>query len=183
MGMGLLWQTDYLNNERESCMKKKNKKRAATIAALSCIAIILGILALSDNHDTKIQSTKVVPTVTPAPAATDTISQTPALTPQSSPSWTPPEKTTSPIERPTEIEDGDFFTLTIEGKNVSVAYGVDEDTLDKTPGWLPTSARTGRNVCSVWTQKPDAFAGAGKSGTWRYDYRNHEGQNGLYLYR
>lgn len=116
MGMGLLWQTDYLNNERESCMKKKNKKRAATIAALSCIAIILGILALSDNHDTKIQSTKVVPTVTPAPAATDTISQTPALTPQSSPSWTPPEKTTSPIERPTEIEDGDFFTLTIEGK-------------------------------------------------------------------
>ena len=151
MGMGLLWQTDYLNNERESCMKKENKKRAATIAALSCIAILLGIFALSDNHDTKIQSTKVVPTVTPAPAATDTISQTPALTPQSSPSWTPPEKTTSPIELPTEIEDGDFFTLTIEGKNVSVAYGVDEDTLDKTPGWLPTSALPGQDgMCVVY---------------------------------
>lgn len=60
-------------------------------------------------------------------------------------------KTTSPIELPTEIEDGDFFTLTIEGKNVSVAYGVDEDTLDKTPGWLPTSALPGQDgMCVVY---------------------------------
>ena len=81
-------------------MKKKNRKRAATIAALSCIAILLGIFVLSDNDDTEIHSINVVPTATPAPAATDTISQTPALTPQSSPSWTPPEKTTSPIDRP-----------------------------------------------------------------------------------
>lgn len=151
MGMGLLWQTDYLNNERESCMKKTNGKRTAVIAVLSCIAILLGIFVLSDNDDTEIHSIDVVPTATPTPAATDTISQTPALTPQNSPSWTLPEETTSPIELPTEIEDGNFFTLTIEGKNVSVAYGVDEDTLDKTPGWLPTSALPGQDgMCVVY---------------------------------
>lgn len=132
-------------------MKKENRKRTAVIAVLSCIAILLGIFVLSDNDDTEIQSIDVVPTATPAPAATDTISQTPVLTPQSSPSWTPPEKTTPPIELPTEIEDGDFFTLIIEGKNVSVAYGVDEDTLDKIPGWLPTSALPGQDgMCVVY---------------------------------
>lgn len=151
MGMGLLWQTDYLNNERESCMKKENRKRAAVIAVLSCVAILLGIFTLSDNDDTEIHYIDVVPVTTPTPAATDTISQTPALTPQNSPSWTLPEETTSPIELPTEIEDGNFFTLTIEGKNVSVAYGVDEDTLDKTPGWLPSSALPGQDgMCVVY---------------------------------
>ena len=74
MGMGLLWQTDYLNNERESCMKKENRKRAAVIAVLSCIAILLGIFVLSDNDDTEIQSIDVVPVTTPTPAVTDAIS-------------------------------------------------------------------------------------------------------------
>lgn len=151
MGMDLLWQTDYLNNERESRMKKENRKRTAVIAVLSCIAILLGIFVLSDNDDTEIQSIDIVPVTTPTPAVTDTISPKPVLIPQSSPSWTLPEETTPPIELPTEIEDGDFFTLIIEGKNVSVAYGVDEDTLDKIPGWLPTSALPGQDgMCVVY---------------------------------
>lgn len=151
MGMGLLWQTDYLNNERESCMKKENRKRTAVIVVLSIIAILLGIFAFSEKRDTEIQSIDIVPVTTPTPAATDTISQAPTLTPQNSPSWILPEKTTSPIELSNEIENGDFFTLIIEGKNVSVAYGVDEDTLDKTPGWLPTSALPGQDgMCVVY---------------------------------
>lgn len=132
-------------------MKKENRKRTAVIAVLSCIAILLGIFVLSDNDDTEIQSIDVVPVTTPTPAVTGTISPKPVLIPQSSPSWTLPEETTSPIELPTEIEDGDFFTLIIEGKNVSVAYGVDEDTLDKIPGWLPTSALPGQDgMCVVY---------------------------------
>lgn len=151
MGMGLLWQTDYLNNERESCMKKENRKRTAVIVVLSIIAILLGIFAFSEKRDTEIQSIDIVPVTTPTPAATDTISQAPTLTPQNSPSWILPEKTTSPIELSNEIENGDFFTLIIEGKNVSVAYGVDEDTLDKTPGWLPSSAMPGQDgMCVVY---------------------------------
>lgn len=151
MGMGLLWQTDYLNNERESCMKKENRKRTAVIVVLSIIAILLGIFAFSEKRDTEIQSIDIVPVTTPTPAATDTISQAPTLTPQNSPSWILPEKTTSPIELSNEIENGDFFTLIIEGKNVSVAYGVDEDTLDKIPGWLPTSALPGQDgMCVVY---------------------------------
>ena len=147
----MLWQTDYLNNERESCMKKENRKRTAVIVVLSIIAILLGIFAFSEKRDTEIQSIDIVPVTTPTPAATDTISQAPTLTPQNSPSWILPEKTTSPIELSNEIENGDFFTLIIEGKNVSVAYGVDEDTLDKIPGWLPTSALPGQDgMCVVY---------------------------------
>ena len=132
-------------------MKKTNRKRAAVIAALSCIAILLGIFALSDNDNTEIHSIDVVPVTTPTPAAIDTISPKPVLIPQSSPSWPLPQKTTSPIELPAEIEDGVLFTLTIEGKNVSVVYGVDEETLDKTPGWLPTSALPGQDgMCVVY---------------------------------
>ena len=147
----MLWQTDYLNNERESCMKKENRKRTAVIVVLSIIAILLGIFSFSEKRDTEIQSIDIVPVTTPTPAATDTISQAPTLTPQNSPSWILPEKTTSPIELSNEIENGDFFTLIIEGKNVSVAYGVDEDTLDKTPGWLPSSAMPGQDgMCVVY---------------------------------
>ena len=132
-------------------MKKENRKRTAVIVVLSIIAILLGIFAFSEKRDTEIQSIDIVPVTTPTPAATDTISQAPTLTPQNSPSWILPEKTTSPIELSNEIENGDFFTLIIEGKNVSVAYGVDEDTLDKIPGWLPTSALPGQDgMCVVY---------------------------------
>ena len=127
----------------------RNITSMAVIATLSCIAIILGIFALSEKYNTENQSIDILPVTTPKPAVTDTISQTPILTPQSSQSWILPGNTTSSIALPDE--DGDFFTLTIEGKNVSVAYGVDEDTLDKTPGWLPTSALPGQDgMCVVY---------------------------------
>lgn len=48
-------------------------------------------------------------------------------------------------------------------ENVSATYGVDEDILDPlgvASNFFP--ARTRRNVCGAWTQKPDAFVGAGK---------------------
>ena len=41
--------------------------------------------------------------------------------------------------------------LSILGKNVNVASNVDADTLEKTPGWLPTSAMPGKEgVCVVY---------------------------------
>ena len=43
------------------------------------------------------------------------------------------------------------FQMSILGKDISVAYGVDEATLEKTPGWLPTSAKPGEEgTCVVY---------------------------------
>lgn len=49
------------------------------------------------------------------------------------------------------VPKGMSFTLSILGKTVNVASGVDADTLEKTPGWLPTSAKPGKEgVCVVY---------------------------------
>ena len=44
-----------------------------------------------------------------------------------------------------------LFTLDIKCTTISVAYGVEEKTLEKTPGWLTTSALPGEDgVCVVY---------------------------------
>ena len=49
------------------------------------------------------------------------------------------------------VPSGMAFTLSILGKVVNVANNVDEDTLEKHPGWLPTSAKPGHEgVCVVY---------------------------------
>jgi len=46
---------------------------------------------------------------------------------------------------------GAAFVLTIHGKNITIAPSVDEATLEKTPGWLNTSASPGEEgVCVVY---------------------------------
>ena len=66
-----------------------------------------------------------------------------------------PSRTSSPhtataTPKPT-VESGMAFTLTILGKNISVAGNVEASTLDKVPGWLPTSAKPGKEgVCVVY---------------------------------
>lgn len=49
------------------------------------------------------------------------------------------------------VPSGMAFTLSILGKNINVAKNVEEDTLEKTPGWLPTSAKPGKEgTCVVY---------------------------------
>lgn len=49
------------------------------------------------------------------------------------------------------VPSGMAFTLSILGKVINVANNVDEDTLEKHPGWLPTSAKPGQEgVCVVY---------------------------------
>lgn len=49
------------------------------------------------------------------------------------------------------VPKGMAFTLSILGKTINVAANVEEATLEKTPGWLPTSARPGKEgVCVVY---------------------------------
>lgn len=66
---------------------------------------------------------------------------------------TPTAKTTP---KPTSVLHtspvyGQAFTLTILGTNIPVSIGVDNETLDKTPGWLETSAYPGEEgVCAIY---------------------------------
>ncbi len=49
------------------------------------------------------------------------------------------------------VPHGAAFVLTIHGKNITIAPSVDEATLEKTPGWLNTSASPGEEgVCVVY---------------------------------
>ena len=49
------------------------------------------------------------------------------------------------------VPHGAAFVLTIHGKDITIAPSVDEATLEKTPGWLNTSASPGEEgVCVVY---------------------------------
>ena len=135
-------------------MKNQTTKRAAFIAALSILAAIIGI-ALSVQHGNGDAFVEIKPI--PTPNATNVLSSTslssPAAVPQSSPT---PEATLQPVYTPTvtpaPVQDGKaFFTLSILNDTISVAYGVEESTLKKTPGWLTTSVLPGENgMCVVY---------------------------------
>lgn len=135
-------------------MKNQTTKRAALIAALSILAAIIGI-ALSMQHENGDVFVEIKPI--PTPKATNMISSTPLPSPaavlQSSPT---PEATLQPVYTPTATPasmqgDRAFFTLSILNDTISVAYGVEESTLKKTPGWLTTSVLPGENgMCVVY---------------------------------
>ena len=49
------------------------------------------------------------------------------------------------------VPKGMAFTLSILGKTINVANNVEEDTLEKNPGWLPSSAKPGKEgTCVVY---------------------------------
>ena len=61
---------------------------------------------------------------------------------------TTPNPTSTPHTSPVY---GQAFTLTILGTNIPVSIGVDNATLDKTPGWLETSAYPSEEgVCVIY---------------------------------
>ena len=133
-------------------MKNQTTKRAAFIAALSILAAIIGI-ALSVQHEDGDVFVEIKPM--PTPKATNMISSTPLPSPAAVPSPTP-EATLQPscpfAATPAPVQGGKaFFTLSILNDTISVAYGVEESTLKKTPGWLTTSVLPGENgMCVVY---------------------------------
>ena len=133
-------------------MKNHTTKRAALIAALSILAAIIGI-ALSMQHENGDAFVEIKPM--PTPKATYVISSTPLSSPAALPSSTP-EATLQPTYPSaatlTPVQDGKaFFTLSILNDTISVAYGVEESTLNKTPGWLTTSVLPGENgMCVIY---------------------------------
>lgn len=102
------------------------------------------------------------PTVTGDPDMTPGMTFDPWETdlPYPTPSVPGPVVTNPPVVRitpkPTSVPHtspayGQAFTLTILGTKIPVSIGVDNATLDKTPGWLQTSAYPGEEgVCVIY---------------------------------
>ena len=134
-------------------MKSQTTKRAALIAALSILAAIIGI-ALSMQHENGDVFVEINPI--PTPKATNVLSSTSLPSPAAALPSPTPEATLQPVyppaATPAPAQDGNaFFTLSILNDTISVAYGVGENTLEKTPGWLTTSALPGENgMCVVY---------------------------------
>lgn len=135
-------------------MKSQTTTRAALIAALSILAAIICI-ALSMQHENGDAFVEIKPI--PTPKATNVISSTPLPSPAAVlPSSPTPEVTLQPVYTPTAtpapVQGGKaFFTLSILNDTISVAYGVEESTLKKTPGWLTTSVLPGESgMCVVY---------------------------------
>lgn len=130
----------------------KSKARAAVLAALSVTAIILGIIAFAPQEESAF--VELQPVATPEIVRIELAGMpTPSPVPIPMPT---PEATESPAPSPTATPSpkraGEgFFTLDILNDTISVAYGVGENTLEKTPGWLTTSALPGEDgMCVVY---------------------------------
>lgn len=134
-------------------MKSQTTTRAALIAALSILAAIIGI-ALSMQHENGDAFVEIKPI--PTPNTTNVLSSTPLPSPATVLPSPTPEVTLQPscpsAATPAPVQGGNaFFTLSILNDTISVAYGVEENTLEKTPGWLTTSALPGEDgMCVVY---------------------------------
>lgn len=90
-------------------------------------------------------------TVTIAPTDSGTGTQEPSATHRpGNPGTTAQPGSPTPTPKPS-VPSGMAFTLTILGKNIAVAGNVEAATLEAHPGWLPTSAKPGKEgVCVVY---------------------------------
>lgn len=159
----------------------KNKKFIVLLIALiALIALIFTVAFLAGRDNKPVDHSVPAPTestATEVPTETNTATEltvtgNPDMTPgmtfdpweTGSPDLTPavpgPVSTNPPVVRttpkPTSAPHtspvyGQAFTLTILGTNIPVSIGVDNATLDKTPGWLETSAYPGEEgVCVIY---------------------------------
>ena len=135
-------------------MKKHIVLWAAVLAALILIGVIIGITAFSSPPD---KGDEII--IEPQPVATPevVVLQTAVLTVTPEPILKPApteeaKETPTPTKKPASTaKSGAAFTLKIKDRTISVAHSVDEATLDKTPGWLTTSASPGQDgMCVVY---------------------------------
>lgn len=158
----------------------KTQKTILIILIAFAVLIGVGLIALSRNLDRTEPAedkqspipipvveltigpfSSAVPTTTAHPTA-DAAAFQPEVTPYETAS---PSNATATPERayvywPTAapaattvptVPTGMAFTLSILGKTIHVADNVEADTLEQTPGWLPTSAKPGKEgTCVVY---------------------------------
>lgn len=131
---------------------KHNIGRIIIVIILVAAAALLGIFVFNASYDTTTAPVKPVSASEAAPS------------PSPKPSISIPEPTSEPsVERETNQAKENYtkketspdedtaFIININGERVKVAYGVDETTLKKTPGWLENSAYPGEDgVCVIY---------------------------------
>ena len=155
----------------------KNKKFIALLTALiALIALIFAVAFLAGRNSKPVDHQVPLPTAeivtempikdahTPIPEETtvpdSTADPMETVSPKPTSSVTGPVSTNTPIVKSTPKPTtspytspvyGQAFTLTILGVNVPVSIGVDNEKLDKTPGWLESSAYPGEEgVCVIY---------------------------------
>lgn len=137
-------------------MKNFAPLQITALAVLSVIVIALAIAAFATGNSLATETVEVAaahttPQIIEIRLADNTNMPTPVPIPAPTPT---PEATEAPTSTPTRApkNGGDgIFTLEIKDNTISVAYGVEEKTLDKTPGWLTTSVLPGEDgMCVVY---------------------------------
>jgi len=137
-------------------MSKKNKTRLAIAVTLLGIAAILGVVAfntISVKEPAIVftePSTAPEPTETPITPAPTLVPKTPEPSPETVITEEPIDKTPKPEKKHKEDPSKEFY-LVVGDSQIGIAYGVEESALDKTPGWLETSAYPGEEgVCVIY---------------------------------
>lgn len=137
---------------------KHNIVRIIIIVVLLAVAVVLGIIAFKPVTEPNLVPIKpvstpevvdieIIPTPSPEPPAPTIevlLEETPIV-----------EEVTENVEEshtPSKKKDTNAaFFLVINDEKVNIAYGVEESTLKKTPGWLEISAAPGEEgVCVVY---------------------------------
>ena len=139
-------------------MSKKNKIRVAVVAALLGITIILRVIVFTSVTPKEPNLIDIEPVQIPAVEEIQ-IETTPSPEPHFEPTSTPePVPTEDPVaietykpNKPYKEDPADAFSLIIGDSQIGIAYGVNEATLDKSPGWMENSAFPGEDgVCVIY---------------------------------
>lgn len=152
--MDLLWSPHKLNQKVRKNMKHFSPLQKAVLAILAVIVVSLVIVAFATDKDlarkpVDISQPKATPEVFEIEISGDT--NTPSPAPITMPTVSPSGSPTASAKPSSGKQTDTFCTLTIGGKDIPVRYGVDEKTLEKSPGYLPSSALPGaEGTCAIY---------------------------------
>lgn len=131
---------------------KHNIGRIIIIIILVTAAAVLGVFVFNASHDTDpapiepVNDSEAIPLPSPKPSIS-----IPKPTPESSVEAEINNAEDNYTKKERSPDADTAFIININGERVKVAYGVDETTLKKTPGWLENSAYPGEDgVCVIY---------------------------------
>jgi len=139
-------------------MKHFSPLQIAALAVLTVIVVALAIVAFVTGKNHAADTVDIShPTTTPEVfkieivGDTNTPSPVPIPIPTATLTAFPSASPTSSAKPSSGKQTDTFCTLTIGGKDIPVRYGVDEKTLEKSPGYLPSSALPGaEGICAIY---------------------------------
>ena len=154
--MGVLWQADKLKQKERKRMKYFTPLQIAALAVLTVIVIALAIVAFATGKSLATDPVEIpMPTATPEVVkielAGDTNTPTPVPIPAPTPTASPSDSPVASTKPVSTKQSDTFCILTIGNTDIPVRYGVDEKTLEKSPGYLPSSAMPGtEGTCAIY---------------------------------